>query len=156
MGLTSPCRISLTGVVNIHGIKSVVSVLSLIKVEEMLMPSTTIPMDQLMSGCGRLTISTGDNAVKVRRLVIPKSTLTVRLPFINGEVTHSNYGTHIQLVDADTLTHKNVHVFFISFYSSFISFFISEFNLLNLLKRFYIHKKCLHSFLRKLTVNKIT
>ena len=101
VALTSPCKISLTGVVNIHGIKSVVSVLSLTKVEEMLMPSTTIPMDQLMSGYGRLTISTGDNAVKVRRLVIPKSILTVPLPFINGEATPSNYGTLIQLVDVD-------------------------------------------------------
>lgn len=99
--LTNQCKISLTGVVNIHGIKNVVSVLSLTKVEEMLMPLTTIPMDQLMSDCGKLTISTGDNAVKVRRLVIPKSTLTVRLLFINGEATPSNYGTHIQLVDAD-------------------------------------------------------
>lgn len=78
VALTNQCKISHIGVVNIHGIKSVVNALSLIKVEEMLMLSTTIQTDQLMSDCGKLTISTGDSVVTARRPVILKSTSTVQ------------------------------------------------------------------------------
>lgn len=117
---TSQCKTSHIGVANIHGIKSVVNALSHIKVGEMLMPSTTIPMDQLMSDCGKLTISTGDSVVKARRHVIPKSTLTVQLPSINGEVTPLNYGTLTQLVDADILNSEKkclciLHILFALF-----------------------------------------
>lgn len=71
------------------------------------MPSTITLMVQLMSDCGRLIISTGDSAVKVRRLVILKSTLNVLLISINGEETHSNYGILTQPVDADIKDSKN-------------------------------------------------
>lgn len=127
VALTSQCKILHIGVVNIHGIKSAVNALSHIKVEEMLMPSTTIPMDQLMSGCGKLTISTGVNVVMERRLVILKSTLTVQLPFINGEATPLNYGTLTLLVDADILNpYKKMLMYFSYLICSYYHFYLTQ------------------------------
>ena len=127
VALTSQCKTSHIGAVNIHGIKNVVNALSHIKVEEMLMPSTTIPMDQLMSGCGKLTISTGDSVVMERRHVILKSTSTVQLPSINGEATPLNYGTLTQLVDVDILnSEKKMFMYSSYLIRSFYHFYLTQ------------------------------
>lgn len=51
--LVSQCKTSHIGVISTPGTKNAVNVSSHIKVEEMLMPSTTIQTDQLMSDYGK-------------------------------------------------------------------------------------------------------
>ena len=94
-------RILPTGAVNTHGIKNVVNALYPMKVEEMLMLSTTIQTDQQMSDCGKLITLTGDNAVMGKLHAILKSTWHVQLEYTHGEETHSNCGRLIQLADAE-------------------------------------------------------
>ena len=98
------------------------------------MPSTITLMVQLMSDCGRLIISTGDSAVKVRRLVILKSTSNVLLISTNGEETLSNYGIPTQHVDADIKDSKInclciLHILFP------LNLFMSEFHFMVFIKK---------------------
>ena len=105
------------GVPNIVGTKTVATVSSHTKVEEMPMLCFTTPTEHSMLDSGKSINQTGAHAVEDMPHAIFNQTLTVPSKFINGEETLSNSGAHTLLVDVD-LKSNYFQVYFQVYYWS--------------------------------------
>jgi len=88
------------------GVKDVVNVLLLTKVEEMQMLKTTTLMDPTILDCGKLTTLTGQIVPLEKPPATQVPILIVLSWFGNGEDTHGNFGLPVVLVDAAILHKK--------------------------------------------------